>query len=202
MNIDEKPIFTKISQKDRMLSAIREIIFRDKKDFDTITVIDICKKAKVSRKSFYRYYKNKHDLIYDMMIFDLNGFEKLIDDIIKKPVIPVEKLKLLQEQFLKTFSEDFTQNVIDHFRFQAPQFWEINLKRCKEIVDKFYKVVEEGIQAGSFRKDINPHMVIFLLYCSCDSDLAQKYIPERHYSQPVIIKEIFNIILKGILNDS
>lgn len=189
------------NQKVRMLSAIREIIFREKMNFDAITVVNICKKAGVSRRNFYRYYKDKYDIMYDMVTTDLDGFDKIINDIIIKPVKPVQKLKLIQEQLLKTFSEDFTQDVIDHFRYQAPQFYEINIRRYNDIIKNISKIVEEGIQNGDFKNNIDSHMVTFLLFCSTDSDISQKYMPESNCTQSMIVEHAFNIILNGILKE-
>lgn len=198
----EKSEFISSNPKQLMMNAVRDIIFREKKDFNEITVKGICEKAAISRRSFYRYYKNKNDLIYEMIIHDLDGFEGLIDAIIEKPISPIEKLKLLQKQLEKTYFEDFTQNVIDHFRLEAPKFWEINIKRFGNIMAKFLIVVKQGIEDGSFKKDTDPAMVIFLLYCCSNLDLNEAFLPPSTYTQSMIINKFFDILFNGIINRS
>lgn len=201
MNTDERPDFTRVNQRDRMLSAMRTLLFRDKKDYNSITIMDICKKANVSRRTFYRYFNNKYECIYEMGVHDLNGFEKLIADIINNKVNPVEKLKLLMNQLLKTFYEDFTKSIIDELKSETPEFWEMNLKRFKEIASMVARIIEEGVKDGSFKKDTDPSMVVYLLCCATDSEMNQRFMSEEKYSQPVIIEKTFDILFNGILSN-
>ena len=50
----------KHSTKDYITIALYYLMA--KKDYDSITVTDICAKARVSRMSFYRYFSNKEDI--------------------------------------------------------------------------------------------------------------------------------------------
>ena len=54
---------TAVSTKNLITLALYELLVRE--DYDDITVKDICKKAGVSRMSFYRYYNNKRDIFID-----------------------------------------------------------------------------------------------------------------------------------------
>ena len=50
----------KHSTKDYITIALYYLM--SKYDYDSITVTDICSKARVSRMSFYRYFNNKEDI--------------------------------------------------------------------------------------------------------------------------------------------
>ena len=202
MRSTKKPDIKKVSQRDKMLSGIRELVFRDKKSFNSITIMDICKKANVSRKTFYRYFNNKYECLYEMGVNDLAGFEKLIRDIINKESTPVEKLKLLQSQLFKTFYEDFTENIMTEMRTEAPEFWKMNVNRYAEIINLFASVIEEGKRDGSFKKDTDSHLVIYLLCCASNSETKQLIFPHEQTIKPVKIESVFNIIFNGILNDT
>lgn len=51
-----------------------------KKDYDSITVTDICEKAHVSRMSFYRYYNNKDDIFINYCDERFEELFKIIHD--------------------------------------------------------------------------------------------------------------------------
>ena len=53
-------VVRKHSTKDYINIALYYLM--SKKDYESITVTDICEKARVSRMSFYRYYNNKEDI--------------------------------------------------------------------------------------------------------------------------------------------
>ena len=43
------------------------LLLLDQKDFDTITVKEVCKKAGVNRSTFYLHYESMNDLLEEMI---------------------------------------------------------------------------------------------------------------------------------------
>lgn len=69
----------KTQQTKRIISlALYELLL--KKPFDEVTVSDICKKAGVSRMTFYRYYTTKEDIFVD---FSDERFAEFFDDVVR-----------------------------------------------------------------------------------------------------------------------
>lgn len=191
--------FSVLTVQEQLMNAVRDLIFRERKEFNDITIMDICRKAKISRRTFYRYYKNKTELIYAMSVHDLNGFEEIIDHIIGGEGSAIDKLRKIQNQLMKTFFEDFTEIVISHFETEAPELWEMNRKRYSDIIRKITTVVKQGIQDGVFKDDIDPNMVLYLLYCCSESGGSISMIPDFTLSRSQMINEVFNILLYGIV---
>ena len=199
--VDNGLNFSAIGAREQMLNAVRDMIFRDKLSFADISVVSICKKANISRSTFYRFYNSRDELIYDMMLNDLNGFEEKIDTIIRCNDTPVNKLRLLQQQLAKTFFEDFTDVVIQHFQQEAPAFWKVNVDRCASILKESSIIVKQGIADGSFKPDTDPNMVVFLLYCCSETNSENGLLLTGGYSRTQLINKIFDIMLGGILSE-
>ena len=83
MEMLQNMINRKHSTKDYITIALYYLM--SKYDYDSITVTDICAKARVSRMSFYRYFNNKEDIFINYCDERFEEFfaslkEKRIDD--------------------------------------------------------------------------------------------------------------------------
>lgn len=103
------------------------------KDFITIKVIEICDAADVSRKTFYKYFKDKNDIVEKILIKDV--------------VIPMQKLRelyinrslpsglILEWQYEQFYNDRKFYKRISAFTGQN-SFYEFVLKYSSEIISK------------------------------------------------------------------
>ena len=102
---------------------------------------------------------------------------------------------------MKTFFEDFTEKVIDHFKIEAPDFWDINTKRYGNIIKRITILVEQGLEEGVFQKNVDTNLVLFFLYCCSESNGTINVIPEMKLTRSQLINEVFQILLYGIVDE-
>jgi AcrR family transcriptional regulator len=57
------------SAKKKIIVEFRKLVII--KDFDRITVAEICENAEVSRKTFYTYFKDKNDIIEQIFLYSI-----------------------------------------------------------------------------------------------------------------------------------
>ena len=76
-----------------------------RKPYDEISVSDICKKANVSRVSFYHYYDKKDDIIIQ---FSDEKFAEFFDNFTKLEVLTFEDLIVEMFKYLKKISRQLT----------------------------------------------------------------------------------------------
>ena len=69
MNKSESKYFNTAIKMDKALLALLE-----KKDFEYITIKEICTKAEVNRSTFYLHYENTRDLLAECSRFVIDGF--------------------------------------------------------------------------------------------------------------------------------
>lgn len=55
------PLLPNHTTQDRFLSAL--FLLMEHKEYHEISIVDICKEAELSRKTFYHYFKHKDDLL-------------------------------------------------------------------------------------------------------------------------------------------
>jgi len=74
-----------------------------KKDFEDISIKEICEKAGVSRMSFYRYYSTKEDVF---IVFCDETFDNFFQQIAHNPSLTVRDMFLLFFQGLKKYHRE------------------------------------------------------------------------------------------------
>ena len=102
MNKSESKYFNTAVKMDKALLALLE-----KKDFEYITIKEICKEAQVNRSTFYLHYENTVDLLQETMQYNVQHFLTYFDnqeDIMSNiHHLPLEKLVLIKEEYLKPY---------------------------------------------------------------------------------------------------
>jgi AcrR family transcriptional regulator len=198
----EKPnVNVKLTAKEKILNACRKLFVKDRVNYQKISISDICEVAGVGRKTFYRYFNNKDEATFKLIENDVHGFELIVNGIISQDKSPVEKIGLLFDQFLLTYSEDFTADFIDAMRnVFAPEAWEYNSRKIAEVLKKFRQVIQDGIDNGSIRSDVKPELVLYMIN-SASYAMRNKTIDIDDSLKPdTIMADVRDIILNGIIN--
>ncbi len=85
MNKKESRYFCTAEKMDRALVELLE-----KKDFEYITIKEICEKAGVNRSTFYLHYENTSDLLREATRYVVDGFLAYFEGIDKRSTLNIE----------------------------------------------------------------------------------------------------------------
>lgn len=103
MNKQESKYFNTASYMDEALLSLLE-----KKEYEFITVKEICQKAGVNRSTFYLHYENVDDLLEETVRYVSDKFALSFDEINNKANL--EKEILTREKFLKPYLSFIKEN--------------------------------------------------------------------------------------------
>ncbi len=84
----------------------------EKKDFDYISVSDVCKEAKVNRSTFYLHYQNVVDLLEEVISGNLASFSESFDTKIYGNIdfAPKEELVLIDDKYIIPYLNFIKEN--------------------------------------------------------------------------------------------
>lgn len=165
-----------------------------------VTMDDIAKEMSVSKKTLYKYFSNKEELV-----------SRSVDDIFEN--IKSEMLTLLNGagnaiDMLFAMDEVVCTNIERHdhsMQFQLERYYpEVSAyleSKKRELVFKMMRAnIERGIQEGLFRQELDKEIVAFLYYSRTrtmtEADL--NYLSDR--SIPGMMREILVYHIRGISN--
>lgn len=155
------------SRREQIMDATFELVLEN--GLMDITIVDIVKKAEISRVTLYKYYNSIHEIIFDIQLKILNELSELQDERLRGKN-GIEKLK----DYFTTYNRMY-QSRPDHFRFAAmfDQFYQTSYPSSeleeryqtftKQGIVKLEQIIEEGINDGSIRKGTNPAMMAQIL---------------------------------------
>ena len=174
MNKSESKYFNTAVKMDKALLELLE-----KKDFEYITIKEICDKAGVSRSTFYLHYQNTRDLLDETAKYILDGFMEYFAD--EKQLITnrfseceLTELNFVTEKYLMPFLRYFREN-----------------KRLfKTMMTNYISFDLNGIYDRLFQNVFDPILSRF--------NFPEK---ERHYVMRFYLSGIFAIIMQWVEED-
>lgn len=172
---------------ERTLSSIDDAIavLLDEKDFEHITVKDICEKAKIRRVTFYCYYQDKYDLIHQLID---RWFDKVVGN---RKTSENETFNQYYYSIVESSLSNLKNHNVDVFS-NASNFksFQNTLKEC--MISKLKE------KAGNIRNlnetDIE---LLLLLYANCYVSILEIYIKSDTFTYDNLISS-----MKALLNEN
>ncbi|MGK7394335.1 MAG: TetR/AcrR family transcriptional regulator [Candidatus Cyclobacteriaceae bacterium M3_2C_046] len=178
--------------------------------YSKVTMDDISKKLGMSKKTLYKYFDGKYQIM-ERIVADFKkdmstGVDKIInDESLDFPIKLKEMLNLVAKQLSHIsplLMEDMQQNL--------PVLWEeLNNHKKEGAYKRFNRLIEEGRQKSMINSHIN-HKLIVVFYASAIQNLLdpnfmhqipQEILEEMPKSPAQIFDNLINLIYEGILRE-
>jgi AcrR family transcriptional regulator len=162
-----------------------------------IPVEEICKTAVVSKMTFYKYFKNKNELVRFMWE---KGFEQSLEkfDEIQALDIPFEKkLQLILKMKEESTAKISHQFALDYF-YASPDLKDFFEKLSRESISRFLIFIKNAQEKGEVRSNLRPEFLLAFIniikIMVKDETLINSYSNYQDF-----VMEVNNFIFYGIL---
>lgn len=129
MNKQESKYFNTASLMDEAL-----LLLLEEKDYDRITVKEVCKKAGVNRTTFYLHYESMNDLLEETTAMINDRFKKSLSSV---PAGDPGKVVLTSEGYLRPYLEFIRKNMRAYKVIHEKE----HLFQSKKKFDEFYETI-------------------------------------------------------------
>ena len=164
-----------------------------------VTIEEICKEANVSKMTFYKYFKNKIELIKYIL-------KKLTDDtweqyyaIMNQKIPYPEKVKQTIELKMNSTHELSNEFYKDFHKNADPElkrfFSELSGESLKKIKADYIKAQKEG----NIRQDINPDFILYTLNFMLEKMAKDDNLISMYSTPGELIYELTNFFFYGIM---
>jgi AcrR family transcriptional regulator len=180
----------------QILEAAKELFF--KHGFKRISIEDVCKKANVSRRTFYVYYENKTDLLFKLLEFidELNKNEiKAINDsdllftekLVQITNYNIAQLEQMTPEFLADIHDSSFAEIKEHYVGKR-EYWKI-------WTHNFFS---EAQKRGDIRANLDiDFLQQFMNYAI--ASYKNEDIRKRYPDPAIIRRKISDMLFYGIL---
>jgi len=183
--------------KQRAIVIAAEALFRQY-GYKRVPVEEICREARVSKMTFYKYYSNKSELVKFLWNLWFEQGLKKYDEIMTRDIPFTEKLHLmlkLKEESVNEISHSLAR---DYFN-AAPEL-EIFFKEIqKKHIKRMLQFIRDEQKKGNVRSDMKAEFFLAVVNKLSglikDEQLVNQY---ERYSD--FVMEINNFIFYGISN--
>ena len=137
----------------KILKTAGELFF--KFGIRSVSIDDICKELHISKKTFYTVFKQKDELVVELLDAILHKKEKGYHVVIDQEC---NVLDMLVQNFKKMHGLSIEKHLAFGYDLEKfyPELWHAHLVKMKEL-DQTYtaQMLQKGIEQGMYREDLN-----------------------------------------------
>lgn len=187
------------SKKSEMLTTIADLFMR--LGIRSVNMDDIAKALKISKKTLYKYFQDKQDVVTSVVTAKCQFEEVLVSEIVVNSENAIDELIQISS-FAQSQLKEIHPSVLydlEKYYFEA---WE-KLQQHKTCF--LLKCIEANLYRGKkeklYRENLNPEIVAKIYASQMDVVFHPGDFPESKYGVNDIHIEIMRYHIRGIAND-
>ncbi len=186
--------------KERIIAAARDRFFKE--GFGRTSVDQLTADLGMSKKTFYKHFKSKEDLVGQIMQRTIGGVGARITLIVNDTRASfLEKLNLIMRELGTQLSQFGQAFQLDLQRF-APDIWHhIETFRREMLMANITRLVRQGKNEGYIRPSINERIFILAYLAAVNSIVRPNVLAEESFSAVEALHGIMTIFFAGILTE-
>lgn len=183
-----------MTKKEEVIKAARELFCTY--GYKKVSMDEIAKKSKVTKKTIYTYFKDKNDLIKYFAYEEIEKMKQIVDKIEKKNIKTTEKVQSMiysllefkkEEKILTAFAEE-EKNIPSGIAQQCSKMF------TDSIMKEIEKLLDKSIEKGDVR-NCDTRLASFLIY---KMYVALMFEWNEPLDKEEVTKNIMNILKIGI----
>ena len=168
----------------------------------SVTMDDISKELRISKKTLYKHVKDKSDLVTQVFDFSIHEAIRTFKEIGESEMNAMEKMIEIAK-LTRCEIRDFKQSMEYDLRKYYPEIY----GRVREIRRHFAlelhtEGLKKGIEQGYFRSDLKPEIIGKLFYLKLEAIIQHTdiFTPEEYASHDVFFED-FIYHIRGIASE-
>lgn len=139
--------------EDKIVQSITEMFFRF--GIKSLTMDDVAKNLNMSKKTLYRHFEDKNDMVFKCCYHDMHNRECTFKTIAENAADPIDELMQLMKYMQSMFSR-VNPNLFYDLQKNYPEAWQLYLEfKEQHLMKTIEDNLKRGIELGLYRKDIN-----------------------------------------------
>jgi len=182
----------------KIMNALRSLL--EEKGFSAITWAEIAQTAGVTEGLIYKYFKDSHNLLYQVLKELLEDYNARLFLEIKGIEGSLNRLRKLIWSTINFYSSDrvFSRILLLEVRNFPDYYHSETYQLVKEYANMILEIIKEGIQAGEIRDDIPPKRLRQVILGMIEHLCLPKLLFDRDMSPDILTQDICTVLFKGI----
>ena len=196
-NLKEKPL---PPGRIKIVRALKSLLVE--KEFSAITTAEIAKTAGVTEALIYKYFKDKRDLLHQVLSEYLEQYRSQMGQDLKGIKGTFNKLRKLIWSHINVYATNrvFAKILLIEVRNYPDYYKSETYLRVKEYSNIVLKIIEEGIRDGEIRNDVPARLIRHSILGSIEQVCLSGITFGKEINPDELTEQICEIIFKGIAN--
>ncbi len=166
-------------------------------------VSDIAREAGIASGTIYLYFKTKDEILVTLFREKMAGFVGVLRKEVAGEPDPPAKLRRLVRLHFETLEAhpDMAEVVQVELRQGQKFFRGASAHEISAYFDLIGSVLQEGVEAGVFRRDLPVKVATKMLFGAMDQVTTSWVLGKRGYRLADAAEPVANIFLKGVTRD-
>lgn len=187
-----------MEDQNKIVELTEEKFFRD--GFYKTTMDEIASELKMSKKTIYKFFPSKEDLVVAISKHFMEGVKSKIVPALNTDKNAIEKLAELNH-ILARVSEKVSPKRMDEIKRYFPKLWiEIDSFRTKMMFANITKVIDQGKAEGLFIDYPTP-IIMNTLVSSLRAIVNPDFILNNNFSISEAALYTFKVVIGGIVTE-
>ena len=185
--------------RERIISFAREHFMHE--GFSKVTLDEIATELGMSKKTLYKYFEDKEDLLRAGIEENLRKIAHEIDAITATEGSFAEKLARVMMLIGKQMSRLSRGAMLDMQKF-TPDLWkQIEAFRREQIFNKIGRMIAQARKENIFRSHVNEQILSLMIINCVQGILNPEVLSQNSFSAEEAFNIIFRTIFEGALTD-
>jgi AcrR family transcriptional regulator len=166
----------------------------------SVTMDDISKNLSISKKTLYKHFKDKNDIVETIMKLDIEMEKSLMEQTCSVSGNAIEETYAFSAIVTEKL-KDLNTSVIYDLEKYHPKTWKLFVNHKRGYVYECIKYnLERGLEEGLYRKNLNPEIVAKLYSEKIDMLFDKDLFPNEKFGFTEVYSEMMKYHLKGIVS--
>ena len=185
--------------KDKILKGAEALFM--KYGIRSISMDDIARHLGASKKTLYQHFTDKDEIITQVLQIHLEGNMKEMEGFSKTSGNAVDELVKIS-LCLKRNMQDMNPTVMFDIQKYHPKGWAIWTEfKSKFIRESVIRNLEQGIEEGYFRPEINVEVLAALRLQVIEAVFSDRFFPKEKYSLAETQVQVFDHFVYGLCTE-
>ena len=166
----------------------------------SVTMDDLAKDLSMSKKTFYKYFKNKNELVVKILEIKIEEDKQFCEECIENAENAIDEL-IQMSKFISMMFHDVPSSVFYDLSKYHPEAWKLLHEHKNNYVrNQISQNIERGKREGLYREKLNKDIISTVYIASMDAVFdGQSFIKTKLNLGDILI-EIIRFQIRGMVN--
>jgi len=171
----------------------------EQKEFNAITTAEIAKRAGVTEALIYKYFKDKRDLLHQVLQVYLEQYGVQLEHDLKGIKGALNKLRKLIWSHINVYATNkvFARIILVEARTHPDFYKSETYQLVKRYSDTVLGIIEEGVRSKEIRDDIPATLIRYGILGSIEQICLSGVTFGREISPDELSEDLYELLFKG-----